>query len=73
MRATHEAELDLPMLPIAARRILIVPALADKTLMSISQLCDAGCQVTFDTSAVQVYHQGEVVLTGSRMTNAALW
>jgi hypothetical protein len=73
MQATHEAELNFPMLPSAARRILIVPELADKTLMSISQLCDAGCQVTFDTNAVNVYYNGEVVLTGSRMTNVALW
>jgi hypothetical protein len=73
MRATHEAELNFPRLPSAARRIFIVPELADKTLMSISQLCDAGCQVTFDTNEVNVYHKGEVVLTGSRMTNVALW
>jgi hypothetical protein len=73
MRATHEAELNFPTLPSRARRIFIVPELADKTLMSISQLCDAGCQVTFDTNAVNVYYQGEVVLTGSRMTNVALW
>jgi hypothetical protein len=73
MQATHEAKLNFRMLPSRARRIYIVPKLAYKTLMSISQLCDAGCQVTFDTNTVQVYHKGEVVLTGSRMKNVALW
>jgi hypothetical protein len=73
MQATHEAELNFMTLPSQARRIYIVPELADKTLLSISQLCDAGCQVTFDTNAVQVYHKAEVVLTGSRMKNVVLW
>jgi hypothetical protein len=60
MQATYEAELDFPTLPMAARRIFIVPELTDKTLMSISQLCDARCQVNFDVNAVQVYHKGTI-------------
>ncbi len=43
MVSTHDAELNQPFLPLAARRAHIVPALQTKPLISIGQLCDAGC------------------------------
>jgi hypothetical protein len=41
--STHEAELDLPMLPRLARQAHLLPALQPKALLSIGQLCDHGC------------------------------
>jgi Reverse transcriptase (RNA-dependent DNA polymerase) len=73
MRATHEAELDIPTLPKAARHIFIVPELADKTLLSVSQLCQAGCQVIFHDKAVTVHYGGKVVLKGAMTARSALW
>jgi hypothetical protein len=73
MRATHEAELDIPALPKAARHIYIVPELADKTLLSVSQLCQANCQVIFHGKAVTVHHDGKVVLKGGMMDGSNLW
>jgi hypothetical protein len=73
MRATHEVELDIPTLPKAARHIFIVPELADKMLLSVSQLCQAGCQVIFHDKAVTVHYGGKVVLKGAMTARSALW
>ncbi len=73
MRATHEAELDIPALPKAARHIYIVPELASKTLLSVSQLCQADCQVIFHEKAVTVHYNGKVVLKGAMTDGSKLW
>jgi hypothetical protein len=52
MYSTHEAELDLPSLPLAARHVHIVPTLSTHSLLLIGQLCDAGCEVTFDATTI---------------------
>ena len=73
MMSTHEAELDLPMLPPAARHIHIVPDLASSSLLSIGQLCDAGCYVAFNATTVTVSHNDTIVLTGHRTPATRLW
>jgi hypothetical protein len=73
MRATHEAELDIPALPKAARHIYIVPELGSKTLLSVSQLCQADCQVIFHEKAVTVHYKGKVVLKGAMTDGSKLW
>ena len=72
MYATHEAELDLPSLPLAARRVHIVPALATSSLLSMAQLCDAGCIVTFDATSVTVTLHNERILDGVRTPSTGL-
>ena len=66
MYSTHEGELDIPGLPYEARKCHIVPDLACHSLLSIGQLCSAGCRVLFDTDFVTVYKNGKTILTGSR-------
>jgi hypothetical protein len=73
MTSTHEADLDLPMLPPAACRIHIVPELASASLISMGQLCDAGCAVAFTATKVNVSINDTVVLTGHRTPNTLLW
>jgi len=73
MYSTHEADLDIPGLPLAARRAHIVPALSAFSLVSIGQLCDSGCEVTFDAKVVTVNHNNHVVLSGKRDTTTGLW
>ena len=73
MYSTHEAELDITSLPLAARRVHIVPALSTFSLISIGQLCDSGCQVTFDANSVTVSHNTQIVLSGQRDTATGLW
>jgi hypothetical protein len=62
MCSTHTAELHLLGLPLAARQVHIVPSLASQSLLSIGQVCDAGCKVAFDAETVTVSHD-EVLLT----------
>jgi hypothetical protein len=73
MYSTHEAEIDMPMLPLAARHVHMVPALHPHSLMSIGQLCDNGCTVEFDSNSVSIQHNGTTVLRGSRTTDTRLW
>ena len=73
MHATHEADLNLPHLPRSARRCKIVPTLNSGTLISIGQLCDAGCLALFTKSAVHIYHDGLPVLSGTRSGPNQLW
>ncbi|KAI2491412.1 Reverse transcriptase (RNA-dependent DNA polymerase) [Fragilaria crotonensis] len=73
MYSTHEADLDLPCLPPAARRVHIVPALQTASLLSMGQLCDAGCEVTFDATTVSVRHNHTLLLHGKRLPHTGLW
>jgi hypothetical protein len=73
MQSTHTAKLDLPNLPALARQVHIVPALAQHSLISIRQLCDAGCNVTFDAKTVTVCYNNGTVLSGTRTAATKLW
>ena len=73
MYSTHDAELDIPHLPIAARRCHIVPALSNHSLLSIGQLCDAGCSIELDATTLKVQYEGATVLTGKRTPQTRLW
>ena len=73
-KSTHECDLDLPQLPLAARiKGHIVPAFANASLVSIRRLVDAGCQVLFDMHEVRVLHNGRCILTGHRCPKTELW
>ena len=73
MYSTHEADLALPQLPLAARRVHIVPALKTASLLSMGQLCDAGCTVTFDATSVTVLLGAQQLLAGHRNVATGLW
>jgi hypothetical protein len=73
MHSTHEAELFLPGLPRAARRCHIIPALSTQPLLSIGQLCDAGCTVEFTATCATVFFDGSPILQGHRTPVTRLW
>jgi hypothetical protein len=74
MLSTHEADLDLSFLPPAARHhVHIVPALASASLISMGQLCDPGCDITFTASTVTVTYNNAIVLIGHRTPMTRLW
>jgi hypothetical protein len=73
MVSTHIAELDLPALPPSACIAHLFPALTDTSLLSIGQLCDAGCTATFDADSVTIQHQSATILTGHRDPITRLW
>ena len=72
--STHTGELPLPMLPIEARKADLFPALEDTCLVSIGQLCDAGCEARFIHDQAIVTLEDEVILIGHRgPTTRGLW
>jgi len=73
LHSTHEADLDLPSLPAAACHGHVVPQLATQPLLSIGQLCDAGCHVTFTATTVTISHDNAVILQGHHTPASKLW
>jgi hypothetical protein len=73
MYSSHEGEIDIPNLPPAARTVHIVPDLKSHSLLSIGQLCDAGCVVEFTATTVIIQHNDIVVLQGHRTPETQLW
>ena len=67
-----KADLDLPCLPPAARRVHIVPVLQTASLLSMGQLCDAGCEVIFDATNVTIRRNNAPLLTGKRSPQTGL-
>ena len=72
MLSTHTGQLDIPDLPLQARQTHIFPHLASGSLLSIGQLCDAGCQATFDKQKLRIYYNKKLIMQGTRQPNK-LW
>ncbi len=69
----HEADLDLPGLPLVVCHCHIVPQLATQPLLSIGQLCNASCNVVFTANCVTIKHNNTVILQGHWTTITKLW
>ena len=73
MMATHHGTLCCATLPPAARDAMLVPDPQTQPLLSIGQLCnagcgelcDAGCETTFAASDATVVYQDWIVLQGT--------
>jgi hypothetical protein len=70
---THTATFNMPSLPHAAIQAHILPGLAQHSLLSVGQMCDSGCTVTFTATKVTVTNGGSKILTGQRDTESGLW
>ena len=68
----HTADLSFPNLPTTTKSAHLFEQLASGSLLSIGQLCDAGCQVFFDATRMVILFQQNIVLTGTR-TRSGLW
>ena len=73
MHSTHEAELDLPQILLHGQCVHVAPELKLQSLLSISQLCDAGCEAMFTRTHVTIQHSGACILTGKWDPEAHLW
>ena len=71
--STHECELDIPLLPQAARFGHILPSLAQHSLISVVKLCNAGCEVQFRNISCEVRHRGRVIMAGTKCQRTGLW
>ena len=75
MSSTHIGELPLSKLPKDARRAHRVPELASYSLISVPQLCDAGCNVIFSAHKADIILDTtkEVLYTAQRDERSRLW
>jgi hypothetical protein len=71
--STHTAMLNMPSLPPAARQAHILPGLAQHSLLSMGQMYDSGCAVTFTATKVTVTNGSTTILTGQRDKESGLW
>jgi hypothetical protein len=72
MRNTHEGYLDIPQLPDWARKAYLFQDM-QTSLLSIGQLCDAGCIAIFDNEQVSILLNNQIILQGKRDLRTGLW
>jgi hypothetical protein len=72
MHSTHAVDLLLSKLPANARMAHSLPGLTNN-LLSVPVLCDAGCEVFFNTTCCKVTLNGEIILRGWRDPQHRLW
>jgi hypothetical protein len=70
---SHTCSLLLTDLLPQARQAHILPGLVHNSLISVGQLCDNGCSVTFTQDQVTVSKNGKSVMNGSRDPKSRLW
>jgi hypothetical protein len=73
IQSSHTCDLLLTDLPPQARKAHILPGLVHNSLISVGQLCDNGCSVTFTQEKVTVLRNGKCVMYGSRDPISRLW
>jgi hypothetical protein len=64
LESTHVGEISLPLLPLQARHIHVVPGLASMSLLAMGPLCNAGCTIEFNANTIHAWLQEQVVLEG---------
>ena len=72
MFTTKTLELLLSKLPKAAREAHRAPGIINN-LLSVSVLCDAGCEVWFHNKTYEIDFNGETIIRGWRDLHSNLW
>ena len=68
---TGTLELLLSKLPKAAREAHRAPV--TNNLVSVSVLCDAGCEVLFHPAGCDITYNGETIIRGWRCMQSNMW
>ena len=72
MFTTNTLELLLTKLPKAAREAHAAPTITNN-LLSVSVLCDAGCEVYFHGQGCEITFNGETIVRGWRDLTTNMW
>jgi hypothetical protein len=59
--------------PDQARLAQVLPNLSSHSLISIVNLCNAGCEVTFNKIGCTIKYRGRTILCGRKCTKTGLW
>ena len=73
VNSTHTYTLAIPYLHAKARIAHIIPGLASHSLLSIVQLCNAGCEVRIKNISCTVRYRGRLILQGQKCSRTRLW
>jgi hypothetical protein len=74
MESYHTADLDIPKFSAAAYKAHVVPGMAHHSLLSVGQLCNEGCLVTFRRDTVTICNfENSKLLSGPRDDTNGLW
>jgi hypothetical protein len=73
IQSSHTCNLLLTDLPHQSRQAHILPVLVNNSLISVGQLCDNKCSVTFTQDYLTVSRNGKDVMYGSRDPKSRLW
>jgi hypothetical protein len=73
IQLSHTCDLLLAYLPPQARKAHILPGLVHNSLISVGQLWDNGCNVTFTQEQITVSRDGKCVMYESRDPKSRLW
>ena len=70
---THIAYLNLPNIPRVVLKTYLFPDIPNKVLLSVSQFCDYGYKVIFNSKHVFVLDKNKIILKGYRSPCAGVW
>eukprot|EP00978_Attheya_sp_CCMP212_P023126 scaffold70121_cov55-Attheya_sp.AAC.6 len=73
IQSSHSGTINLPDLPPEATECHIFPDLSSESLLSVGQLCNSGCKVSFDNEVVDVMLRDKLLLSGLRTPHNGLW
>jgi hypothetical protein len=73
IQSSHTCNLLLTDLPPQVRQAHILPGLVHNSLISVGQLCDNGCSVTFTQDQLTVSKNETCVMYGYRDPKSHLW
>ena len=68
LTSTHKRELDLQLLPKAARSGHVIPGMLSHSLVSVVTLCNAGCRVVSEEWRIgfSITYRGAIVMEGKK-------
>jgi hypothetical protein len=70
---TQTATLNTPSMPHTERKAHIMIGLAQHSLLSVGQICDSRCSVTFTAAEVTVKNGESTSVSGLRDQDSGLW
>jgi hypothetical protein len=73
IQSSHTCDLLLTYLLPQARKAHVLPDLVCNSLISVGQLCDRGCDITFKKEAVSVMKVRKCIMLGSQDPHSGLW
>jgi hypothetical protein len=73
IQLSHTCNLLLTDLPQQTRQAHILPGIDHNSLISVGQLCDNECSITFTHDQVSVSRKGKNVMYGSQDPKSNLW